>query len=189
MVLVTGYWFEHCSSRQLLASSRVSNDCWRTGTSSQQPATSSQQPAASSQQPATSNQQPAMPDYGDLTDLQLMIMSVLWSEREATIGTIHEQLNTQTPVARKTVAMILSRLEQRRLVSHRLDGREGVYKPRVAKQNVLRSRMASLLGALFVGQPRLTGAHALDPADVRTGDVEKMAAMIRQLERDVKKED
>jgi len=54
---------------------------------------------------------------------------------------------------------------------------------------VLRSRMASLLGALFVGQPRLTGAHALDPADVRTGDVEKMAAMIRQLERDVKKED
>jgi len=127
--------------------------------------------------------------YGDLTDLQLMIMSVLWSEREATIGTIHEQLNTQTPVARKTVAMILSRLEQRRLVSHRLDGREGVYKARVAKQNVLRSRMASLLGALFVGQPRLTGAHALDPADVRTGDVEKMAAMIRQLERDVKKED
>ena len=139
--------------------------------------------------PSTSNQQPAMPDYGDLTDLQLMILSVLWSEREATIGTIHEQLNTQTPVARKTVAMILSRLEQRRLVSHRLDGREGVYKARVAKQNVLRSRMASLLGALFVGQPRLTGAHALDPADVRTGDVEKMAAMIRQLERDVKKED
>jgi predicted transcriptional regulator len=118
-----------------------------------------------------------------------MIMSVLWTDREATIGTIHERLNTQTPVARKTVAMILSRLEQRRLVSHRMDGREGVYKARVAKQSVLRSRMASLLGALFVGQPRLTGAHALDPADVRTGDVEKMVAMIRQLERDVKKED
>ena len=130
-----------------------------------------------------------MPDYGDLTDLQLMIMSVLWTDRDATIGTIHERLNTQTPVARKTVAMILSRLEQRRLVSHRMDGREGVYKARVAKQSVLRSRMASLLGALFVGQPRLTGAHALDPADVRTGDVEKMVAMIRQLERDVKKED
>ena len=137
----------------------------------------------SNQQPATSNQLPApaclttvgvpptppplphsMPDYGDLTDLQLMIMSVLWTDREATIGTIHERLNTQTPVARKTVAMILSRLEQRRLVSHRMDGREGVYKARVAKQSVLRSRMASLLGALFVGQPRLTGAHALDPS-------------------------
>ena len=39
-----------------------------------------------------------MPDYGDLTDLQLMIMSVLWTDREATIGTIHERLTTQTPV-------------------------------------------------------------------------------------------
>ena len=130
-----------------------------------------------------------MPDYGDLTDLQLMIMSVLWIEHEATIGTIHEHLNTQESVSRKTIAMILSRLEQRRLVSHRLDGREGVYKARVAKKSVLRSRMASLLSAVFVGQPRLTGANALDPADVRSGDVEKLIAMLRQLERDVKKED
>jgi predicted transcriptional regulator len=40
-----------------------------------------------------------MPDYGELTDLQLMIMSVLWSEREATIGTIHERLAAREPVA------------------------------------------------------------------------------------------
>ena len=51
------------------------------------------------------------------------------------------------------------------------------------------SCMASLLSAVFVGQPRLTGASALDPADVRSGDVEKLIAMLRQLERDVKKED
>lgn len=129
-----------------------------------------------------------MPHYGDLTDLQLMIMSVLWAEGEATIGTVHEQLSARGPVTRKTIAMILSRLEQRRLVSHRMNGREGLYRARVAKKNVLRSRMASLLGALFVGQPRLTGAHALDPSDVRSGDVDKLIAMLRQLERDVKKE-
>src|SRR4051812_16261156 len=122
-----------------------------------------------------------MPDYGELTDLQLMIVSVLWTEGEATIGTVHERLNTQAPVARKTIAMILSRLEQRRLVSHRIIGREGLYKARVARKNVLRSRMASLLSALFVGQRRLTGAHALDPADVRPRDVEKLVAMLKQL--------
>ena len=133
-------------------------------------------------QPAT------MPDYGELTDLQLMIMSVLWSEREATIGTIHERLATQEPVARKTIAMILTRLEQRKLVSHRTDGRESIYKARVAKTTVLRSRMASLLGAVFVGHLRWAGARALDPADVRGGDVDKMVALLRQLERDVKKE-
>jgi BlaI family penicillinase repressor len=127
-----------------------------------------------------------MPDYGDLTDLQLMIMSVLWNQREATIGTIHEQLSERGPVSRKTIAMILSRLEQRGLVKHHIDERAGVYRARVAKQSVLRARVASLLGAVFVGQPRLTGAHALDPADVRSGDVEQLVALLRQLERDVK---
>jgi predicted transcriptional regulator len=129
-----------------------------------------------------------MPDYGDLTDLQLTIMSVLWSEREATIGTIHEHLARRGPVTRKTVATILSRLEQRKLVAHRMDGREGVYRARAPKRSVLRSRMASLLGAVFLGQPKLAGAHALDPADVRAGDVEQLVALLRQLERDVQKE-
>ena len=129
-----------------------------------------------------------MPELGDLTDLQLMILSVLWSEHEATIGTIHEHLSRRGPVTRKTVATILSRLEQRKLVGHRLDGREGVYRARVAKRSVLRARMASLLGAVFLGQPKLAGAHALDPADVQPGDVEQLVALMRKLERDVKRE-
>lgn len=152
----------------------VSNDCW----------------------PSRADRVPliivAMPDYGDLTDLQLTIMSVLWNERDATIGTIHGRLSERgggaSPATRKTIAMLLSRLEQRGLVAHRMDGREGVYRARVAKKSVLRSRIASLLGAVFIGQERLAGAHALDPADVRAGDVDKLVAMLRQLERDVQKE-
>ena len=131
-----------------------------------------------------------MPDYGDLTDLQLMILSVLWTEGEATIGGIHEQVAERTDVTRKTIATLLSRLERRRLVSHRAgDGREAVYRARATKQNVLRSRMASLIGALFPGHPRLAGANALDPADVKPGDVDALVALMRRLERDVKAED
>ena len=129
-----------------------------------------------------------MADYGDLTDFQLMILSVLWTEREATIGAIHEQLSKRGPVTRKTVATILSRLEDRKLVGHRTDGRESVYRARVAKQSVLRSRMASLLGAVFVGPQVATGAQALDPADVRPGDVEQLVGLMRRLERDVQRE-
>ena len=56
-----------------------------------------------------------MADHAELTDLQLMILSVLW-EQEATIGVIHERLAKRGPVARKTIATILGRLEERRLV-------------------------------------------------------------------------
>src|SRR4051812_46367142 len=101
-----------------------------------------------------------------------MILSVIWNEKQATIATIHERLQEQPPVARKTVAMILSRLEQRGLVmKHHTDDRAGVYKANVTKRAVLRARVASLLSAVFVGQPQMSGALALDPADVRSGDV------------------
>jgi predicted transcriptional regulator len=129
-----------------------------------------------------------MPEYGDLTDLQIMILSVLWTDGEATIGTIHERMSRRGAVTRKTIATILTRLEDRRLVGHRTDGRESVYRARVAKQSVLRSRMASLLGAVFLGQTRLAGAAALDPADVRAGDVDHLVSLLRRLERDVQKE-
>jgi hypothetical protein len=69
-----------------------------------------------------------------------------------------------------------------------MDGRESVYKARVAKHSVLRSRMASLLGAVFLGQPRAAGAAALDPADVKPGDVDQLVSLLRRLERDVQKE-
>ena len=49
--------------------------------------------------------------------------------------------------------------------------------------------MASLLGAVFLGQPTNAARGALDPADVRPGDVEQLAALLRRLERDVKRED
>lgn len=130
-----------------------------------------------------------MPDLGDLTDLQLMILSVLWSSPESTIGAIHEQLSRRSPVTRKTIATILGRMEQRRLVSHRMEGRESVYRARVHKRHVLRARMASLLGAVFLGQPKLLGAAALDPADVRAGDVEKLVSLMRHLERDVTRDE
>lgn len=128
-----------------------------------------------------------MPDYGDLTDLQLMMLSVLWEERQATIGTIHERLSKRGAVSRKTIGMILSRLEQRGLVSHHIDERAGLYRARVTKRSVLRARTAGLLQAVFVGRPQLAGANALDPADVRSGDVETLITLLRQLERDIDK--
>ncbi|HVT37680.1 MAG TPA: BlaI/MecI/CopY family transcriptional regulator [Gemmatimonadaceae bacterium] len=127
-----------------------------------------------------------MPEYGDLTDLQLMILSVLWSEREATIGAIHDRLAARGPVSRKTVATILSRLERRRLVARHVEGREGVYRARVAKRAVLRSRAAKFLGALFPPHGHLAGARALDPSEVDPGDVDRLVAMLRQLQREVK---
>ena len=126
-----------------------------------------------------------MPDLRELTDLQLMLLGVLWDRGDASIGEIHERLPAKNEVSRKTVATLLSRLEARGLVRHRVEGRENVYQAAVPRQRVLLSRVSSLLGALFAGDPRAAGVAALDPSEVHAGDVERVRALLRRLEQDV----
>ncbi|MDQ6828388.1 MAG: BlaI/MecI/CopY family transcriptional regulator [Gemmatimonadota bacterium] len=129
-----------------------------------------------------------MPDVSELTDLQLMILGVFWQQREATIGDVHDALRARTAVSRKTIATLLSRLERRGLVRHRMDGREGVYKATVTRRAVLASRMAGVLGALFELGPRgagAAGARALDASEVQPGDVARLRALLRRAERDL----
>jgi BlaI family penicillinase repressor len=126
-----------------------------------------------------------MQDLRELTDLQLMLLGALWDRREATIGEIHERLPASAEVSRKTVATLLSRLEARGLVRHRVEGRENVYQAAVPRQRVLLSRVSSLLGALFHGDPHAASVAALDASQVHAGDVERVRALLRRLEHDV----
>ena len=126
-----------------------------------------------------------MPDLRELTDLQLMLLGVLWDRGNATIGEIHERLPGDADVSRKTVATLLSRLEARGVVRHRVEGRENVYQAAVPRQRVLLSRVSSLLGALFHGDPRAAGVAALDASEVHAGDVDRVRALLRRLEQDV----
>jgi len=127
-----------------------------------------------------------MPDYRDLTDLQLRILAVLWQRRDATVSELHDALAPQGDVSRKTVATLLSRLERRGMVRHRMEGRDGVYRAVAGRRNVVLSRMSALLTAMF-GEPQHSlGAHAVDPAGVRSGDVRRLLALLRKAERDIK---
>jgi len=127
-----------------------------------------------------------MPDYQDLTDLQLAILTALWSRREATVSELHEELDRRSPISRKTVATLLSRLERRGMVRHRMSGRDGIYRAVAGRKSVVLSRMSAMLDAMFGTPEHAPGAHAVDPADVRSGDVRRLLALLRRAERDVK---
>ena len=58
-----------------------------------------------------------------LTALQLTVMQVLWSRDEASVTDVQRAM-TGRRLALTTVATMLVRLEQRGLVSHRVEGRQ-----------------------------------------------------------------
>ncbi|HYU78444.1 MAG TPA: BlaI/MecI/CopY family transcriptional regulator [Vicinamibacterales bacterium] len=126
-----------------------------------------------------------MPDYKDLTDLHLAILGVLWVRRTATIADIHEAIGERMGVSRKTVATLLSRLEQRELVRHRQVGQVSVYTSTVRRRTVLLSRLSGLLGVLFDVPDQAGTAQMIRRTDVQTGDVERLRALLRRAERDI----
>ena len=66
-----------------------------------------------------------------LGDLQLRIMRVLWELGPATVAEVQERVGGE-PLAYTTVATMLRKMEDRRLVAHRQEGRRFVYGPLVS---------------------------------------------------------
>ena len=96
-----------------------------------------------------------------LSELQLVLMRVLWARGEATTSQVHEALSGNRSLAYTTVATLLRRLEARGLVSHRRQGRQFVYAPVVSEGAVRRSMVSGLLDNLFRGDRVALVSHPL----------------------------
>lgn len=124
-----------------------------------------------------------------LTELQLALMRVLWERNEATVVEVQEALEPERPLAQSTVATLLSRLEKKELLSHRVERRQYVYRPAVSEADVKRSmvgQFAELADGLFQGDVAALVSHLLTAQDVAPGDLARVKALIEARERELK---
>jgi predicted transcriptional regulator len=107
-----------------------------------------------------------------LTELQLSILDVLWERGEATTQDVWSCLTKGRPLALTTVATIMARLERKRVLTHRRDGRQYVYRATVTQSEVRRSKVRELTESLFGGDPtellsHLVRADTVDDEELR----------------------
>jgi BlaI family transcriptional regulator, penicillinase repressor len=128
-------------------------------------------------------------DY-KLTDLQLDIMSVLWKRGEASVGEVRDALKPGRDLAHTTVSTMLSRLEKKGLLRHRVDGRQFLYAPAVEAARVQRSVMSDLsdvMDRLFGGDVTDAVSHLLAASDVNAEDLARVRKLIERKEAELKK--
>lgn len=125
------------------------------------------------------------PNLSDLTDLQLRILGALWTLGKGTIAEIHSAIGNDRGVTVKTIGTLLGRLEKRGLAAREMAGREGVYTPLVTRRAVIVSRIGGALSAVFAAET--PGTAAVSRKQVREGDDEKLRALLRLAEKDLKK--
>ncbi len=122
---------------------------------------------------ATHRERPA-PETVGLTGLQLSILEVLWDRGEATTKDVWSHVTRARPLALTTVATLLSRLERKRVLTHRRDGRRHVYRATVSRAAVRRSKVRELTESLFGGDPAALVTHVVRAADVDARELDRI---------------
>lgn len=113
-----------------------------------------------------------------LTGLQLSVLRVLWERGEATTHDVWEHLTRRRPLALTTVATIMSRLERRRVLTHRRQGRQYVYRATVTRSEVRRSKVKELTENLFGGDPAELLSHLVRADGVDDVELQRIRAML-----------
>lgn len=117
-----------------------------------------------------------------LTPLQLAVMQVLWAREEASVADVQKGMRGKR-LALTTVATLLTRLEQRGLLSHRVDGRQYLYRARVSPVDVRQSVTRDLLGSLFHGDVTAFVTQLLDARDLTREEIADLKRLLRTKER------
>ena len=115
-----------------------------------------------------------------LSDPQIALMRVLWTQGEASVAAAAEALAPERRLAHTTVATMLTRLEKRGLVEARRDGRQLVYRALVAEHEVRRSMVSGLLGSLFAGDAKALVAHLLREDEIAPRDLERVRELLER---------
>lgn len=121
-----------------------------------------------------------------LAALQLAIMQVLWSRKEATVAEVRESLAGERDLAHTTIATMLVKLERKGVVDHRAEGRAYIYRPLIQPQQVTSTMVTDLVERLFGGNLTAMMTHLLDESDVSREELSRLKALISRKEKEAR---
>ncbi len=110
-----------------------------------------------------------------LGDLQLQILEALWSLEEASVGDVQRELDGERSHAYTTIATMLRKMEKRRLVIRRLDGRRGMYRAAVAADEVRSGLLDDVVERAFHGRVEDVVLHLVEHREVSADELRRLA--------------
>ncbi len=124
-----------------------------------------------------------------LGDLQHAILRVLWDQGEATVAEVHKALKKKRARALTTIATMLTKMEKRAIVEHRVEGRQFVYRASVSEEEVTRSMVADLTRRFFEGDVTALVSHLLTEQEIDPEELVRLRRMIVQKEEEARHDD
>ncbi len=119
-----------------------------------------------------------------LGELQLAILRVLWETGEASAAQVRALLPKAKQRAFTTIATMLTKMEKRGIVDHRLDGRQFIWSATVTEEEVTRSMVADLTQRLFEGDITALVSHLLTEQEIDRKELARLRRLIAGREKE-----
>lgn len=118
-----------------------------------------------------------------LGDLQLRILQCLWARPDASVAAVHAELRPERDLAYTTIATMLRKMESRKLVAHREEGRTFLYRALVDPEDVHRNEGRHFVERLFEGSLADAVSHLLTTREVSRQELNRLEKLIRDAKR------
>jgi len=121
----------------------------------------------------------------DLGSSELEVLKVLWDEAPCTVRDVLNHLHERgRRVAYTTVQTLLSRLEQKNYVRSDKTGLAHVFRPRLTRDRVTKSRLKALVDQLFDGSAGPLVLQLVRTERLKPEEVEQLQELIEALDDD-----
>lgn len=119
----------------------------------------------------------------DLGEAELGVLKALWDNGPATVRDVLEHLHSRgRHVAYTTVQTLLSRLEQKRYVASDKSDLAYVYRAKVSRDRVTRSRLNTLLSQLYDGAAGPLVLQLVRAERLKPEEIEELHQLIDELD-------
>lgn len=131
-----------------------------------------------------------MGETHQLSDLQLGLLRILWDRREATAAEVHAAISDQDrELAPTTVSTLLSRLEKKGTITHRVEGRQFIFRALVSEDEVRRSMLTRVTDYFFGGDVSALVSHLVEGRAVDPDDVARLQQLLAQRSGEAEDDD
>lgn len=115
-----------------------------------------------------------------LTDVELELMNILWSQQEATVREVMAHLAPGRDLAYTSVSTVLRILEKKNFLDSRKEGKTHVYFPVVQKEAYEALETRSLVKNLFSGDRLSLMKCLLENESISTDEMSELKKMIEE---------
>lgn len=118
-----------------------------------------------------------------LSPSEWRVMEVLWT-RPRTLMELVRELAQSAGWAKSTVTTMVRRMEEKGLVTYDQEGRTKVFRPTVAREDVVAAETESLLQRAYHGSVGLLVNALAKRESLSKADIEELYAVLRKAEED-----